>query len=88
MASSFFIRPSLFSMLVSWLEIFDLSHSRSSAAILDSGVLWRVRRTRGGINGNGWSDVCECGKIRETWAQRKFCEEEQVSGASKGMNGG
>ena len=88
MASSFFMRPSLFSMLVSWLEILDLSHSRSSAAILDSGVLWRVRRARGGINGNGQSNVCECGRSEKDWTQEKFCEEEQVSGASEGMNGG
>ncbi|KAK1661517.1 hypothetical protein QYE76_049676 [Lolium multiflorum] len=41
MASSFFIKPSFFIKLRSWLEILDLSQSRSSAAIADSGVLWR-----------------------------------------------
>jgi hypothetical protein len=34
------------------------------------------------------SNVCECGRSEKDWAQEKFCEEEQVSGASEGMNGG
>ncbi|KAK1621107.1 hypothetical protein QYE76_026624 [Lolium multiflorum] len=59
MAPSFFIRPSLFIRLVSWLEILDLSHSRSSAAIADSGVLWRVKRARGGIHGSGLSNYAD-----------------------------
>ena len=88
MASSFFMRLSLFSVVTSWLEILDLSHSRPTAAILDSGVLWRVSRVRGGINGNGQSNVCACGKSERVGRREIFCEEEQASGASEGMNGG
>ena len=74
MASSFFMRPSLFSMLVSWLEILDLSHSRSSAAILDSGVLWRVRRARGGINGNDRAMCVTAENQRKIGRRRSFAK--------------
>ena len=83
MASSFFIRPSLFSMLTSWLEILDLSHSRSSAAILDSGVLWRVSRVRGGINGTGKATFVRAEDQRELGAGEVFAKRNRCAAQAK-----
>jgi hypothetical protein len=51
--SSFFVNPSFFTRLMSWLEILDLSHSeisRFSVAMLVSGLVCFVSFDRGGIN--------------------------------------
>jgi hypothetical protein len=46
-------------------------------------------QTRARWHQRQWAEQCMCvRKIGESWAQGKFCEEEQVSGASEGMNEG
>ena len=51
-----------------------------SAVASESRARWHQRQ---------WAEQCmRVRKIRESWAQGKICEEEQVSGASKGMNEG
>jgi hypothetical protein len=46
-------------------------------------------QTRARWHQRQWAEQCVCvRKIGESWAQGEFCEEEQVSGASEGMNGG
>ena len=74
-ASFFFIRPSFFIRLASWLEILDLSHSaapRSCAAMLASGVLCLVSLDRGGIN-NGAGESRGVVERRSFWLQWSFC---------------